>query len=521
MRLSLALCRRIRHDFLPVYIKKQWREQGSIMAAQRLRVPQQALADPRIAEVAARAEDTFVSTRYRDTLAREIEIGATPEERAAWEHQLAHRLAQFSGRTEPVPNLPPSLIFEPSRLFCRDIAQVAMLTNTVVHEGAPSAVRSIYEEVASSAAANTQSLLSAVERSVLHAHVWQTDEDKLPKRYNPELLIWKFKAEFGIHPTNVARYLLCNLFRVCQSQSLETHLTPSSDPQTGLPPRWLLRDRLLETSFLWGEEQQRRVQFSQRNDLVLLSPTPTPLFEQPAASLSATEAQIFEAFKARMHLISPLIDLTSTTQYRQDSSDGIRVRLPTFTSLHNARYLCVPTLNFYFKSTKYPYPHLITVNIALPNTWSDFTAPEKDRITVAQRQAIGLMHCYASCIATAKRLYGGDCAQAPLPEPIAVQAVCTDGVFFDFIAFQLNTLATPDWSKDPAPQGPMNVAWVDGDHEMVRKRYPKRSMLRNTKYTDLDMGVFHRLFACYLYGTHASEGEEKTEAIGANSGDAL
>lgn len=99
------------------------------MTVRRLRVPQQALADPRIAEVAVQAEDTFVSTRYRDALAREIEIGATPEERADWERQLSQRLAQFGGRSEAVSNLPPSLIFEPSRLFCRDIAQVATLTN--------------------------------------------------------------------------------------------------------------------------------------------------------------------------------------------------------------------------------------------------------------------------------------------------------------------------------------------------------------------------------------------------------
>ncbi|VDM30388.1 unnamed protein product [Hydatigera taeniaeformis] len=495
MRLSLLLCRRIRHDFLPVYIKKQWKEQGSIMTARRLRVPQQALADPRIAEVAAQAEDTFVSTRYRDALAREIEIGATPEERAAWELQLTQRLAQFGDITGNVSASSPSLIFEPSRLFCRDIAQVAMLTNTVVHEGTPSALQSIYEKLVLSPAVNTQSLLSAVERSVLHAHVWHTDEDKLPKRYNPDLLIWKFKTEFGIHPTNVARYLLFNLFRVCEIQALEMHLTPSSDPHTGLPSRWLLRDRFVETSFLWGEEQPRRVQFSQRNDLVLLSPTPTPLCEHPAAALTATQAQIFEDLKTRMHLISPLIDLTSTTQYREDSSDGIH-------------------------TTNYPYPHLITVNIALPNTWSDFTAPEKDRITVAQRQTIGLMHCYASCLATAKRLYGNECAKAPLPEPIAVQAVCTDGVFFDFITFQLNTLATPDWSKNPAPQAPMNLAWVDGNHEIVRKHYPKRSMLRNTKYTDLDMKVFYRLFAYYLYGMLATE-DEKTESLVVNSGGAI
>ena len=148
------------------------------------------------------------------------------------------------------------------------------------------------------------------------------------------------------------------------------------------------------------------------------------------------------------------------------------------------------------------------MNVALPNTWSDFTAPEKDHITVPQRQTIGLMHCYASYVATAKRLYG--CMRSAsnervLSNPITVEAVCTDGVFFDFIAFQLNTLSTPDWSRrSMSPGQPMNVAWVDGNYELVRKRYPKRSMLRNTKYTDLNMEVFYRLLASYLHGARES-----------------
>lgn len=133
MRFSVPLCRRVRHDFLPVYIKKQWREQGSHMTARRLRVPQAALGDPNLSRVAASAEDTFTTgiQRYREELSREIAIGATPEELETWRAARAARLVSFSHQGEEQLHLQeePSLIFEPTRLFSRDIAQVAMLTN--------------------------------------------------------------------------------------------------------------------------------------------------------------------------------------------------------------------------------------------------------------------------------------------------------------------------------------------------------------------------------------------------------
>lgn len=132
MRLSAIFSRRIRHNFLPVYIKKQWKEQGSVMTAQRLRVPQQALVDPALSEIASQAEDTFGDSifRYKEALAREIEIGATAEERAEWNHKLTQRLAQYLGNTQAsTSDKPVSLLFDSSRLFCRDIIQAAMLTN--------------------------------------------------------------------------------------------------------------------------------------------------------------------------------------------------------------------------------------------------------------------------------------------------------------------------------------------------------------------------------------------------------
>lgn len=104
-------------------------------------------------------------------------------------------------------------------------------------------------------------------------------------------------------------------------------LIASCDPDTGLPERWLLRDRCVNTSFNWGErESSRRVQLSQKNDFALLSKNPTPLFETGESTVIADDvAEIFEEFKTKMNLISPLIDLTSTKMYSEESSDGIQV----------------------------------------------------------------------------------------------------------------------------------------------------------------------------------------------------
>lgn len=123
------------------------------------------------------------------------------------------------------------------------------------------------------------------------------------------------------------------------------------------------------------------------------------------------------------------------------------------------------------------------------------------------------MHCYASCVATAKRIYGDTQGQL-LPKPIAVEAVCTDGVFFDFIAFQLNTLDLPDWSTRDKMQNSTsahNIAWLDGNHQLMEKRIPKRSMLRNTRYTNLDMSVFYRLFTRYISGANPQQNRDEMQ----------
>lgn len=101
------------------------------------------------------------------------------------------------------------------------VSNYLFIPQTVVRTGEPTEVASIYDRVrahfeSQSGKEDNEDLISAVEQSILHAHLWHTDEDTLPRRYDPTSLIWKFKLEFGIHPTQVARYLLQGLFNICE-----------------------------------------------------------------------------------------------------------------------------------------------------------------------------------------------------------------------------------------------------------------------------------------------------------------
>lgn len=134
--------------------------------------------------------------------------------------------------------------------------------------------------------------------------------------------------------------------------------------------------------------------------------------------------------------------------------------------------------------------------------WSDFLEPEADPVTVHQRQAAALMHCYASAVAHA-RSHNLIQPSGELERPVCVQGICSDGVYFDFVTLQLNTLIVPNLQlsklNKTSQQLVKNFAWIDGHHNLFTKHVPKRSMLRNTKYEDLNMNVFYRLALYYVW----------------------
>ncbi|KAH8866391.1 39S ribosomal protein L37 mitochondrial [Schistosoma japonicum] len=337
MRVTEILCRgkRIRHDKLQFLTNLYWRKHGSKLKVNCLRVPEQVLNDPN--NPLKEAENMFKSTRYDDALLNEIEIGITSEEAKIFEQQKAERLQCFNplfGDIRFHQDSEPSLIFSSKRRFSKGVDQASLLTNTVVTLGAPPTLNNLFDKITeldkrvnsdNSIADWRSSLRLAVERSILHAHVWQTDETKLPRRFHQNSNVWKHKPEYGIHPEQSTRYLFHNLFRILEFQAPRymnfTGLTPIDNQlSNGLPSRWTTRDRLLETFYHWGPEK-RRINFSEQHDLVIMGQTPAPLFLTDHETIRKL-SQIATMPVAGFGPMSPLIDLTSTLYYRENSTNG-------------------------------------------------------------------------------------------------------------------------------------------------------------------------------------------------------
>ncbi|KAK4474469.1 hypothetical protein MN116_001621 [Schistosoma mekongi] len=492
MKVTEILChgKRIRHDKLQFLTNLYWRTHGSKLKVSCLRVPEQVLNDPN--NPLKEAENMFKSTRYDDALLNEIEIGITSEKAKILEQQEAERLQCLNplfGDVRFHQDSEPSLIFSSKRRFSKGVDQASLLTNTVITFGAPPTLNNLFNRITelnehvnsdNFIADWRSSLRLAVERSILHAHVWQTDETKLPRRFHPNSSVWKHKPEYGIHPQQSTRYLFHNLFRILESQVPRymnfTRLTPINNQfSNGLPFRWTTRDRLLETFYHWGPEK-RRINFSEQHDLVIMGQTPAPLFLTDHGTIRKL-SQAATMPVAGFGPMSPLIDLTSTLYYREDSTNGW---------LGN-------------QTRRYAFPHIFTVNFSLPSVWSDYLEPEADPVIPEHRYAIALMNCFASAIAQARSM-GID--KGILDKPICIQCVCSDGVYFDFVTFQLNTMDVPDYQSDHQVDHtmPKNFAWIDGDHRLFNKIVPKKRMLRSTKYRDINMSVFDRLSCYYLCG---------------------
>ncbi|KAF8568370.1 hypothetical protein P879_01077 [Paragonimus westermani] len=493
MRLTGLLYRgkRIYRDKLEHLCKQSWRRRVSLLQVDRLRVPERVLANPD--HPIHQAEDMFTSNRHEEALAEEIEMGVSPKVASEIRSQRAQRLAPWLPHANDPryhPTTEPSLMYSNRRRFTKALEQASLLTNTVVLPGSPSILANVstkidsyvlgtgLDETDSLTQAGRSELRAAVGRAVLHAHVWHTDETKLPRRFRPELPIWKHKAEFGIHPQQATRFLFQNLFRILERQ-VPNFFKPSnqftSSEFSEMPSRWTTRDRFLETYYHFGNPG-RRIGFAEHHDLVIHGRDPLPAFVPDPIQMR----ELCLAHPPPVTCLgpmSPLIDFQSTQYYREDSSDGWLANLPRL----------------------YPHPHLITVNLSLPNVWSDFLEPEADPVRPEQRQAAALMHCFASAIAHA---YSCGLREGQLLEtPICLHAVCSDGVYFDFVHFQLNTLQFPDpTAQSDDANAVRNLAWVDGNHRLFDKQVPRRSMLRNTKYRDLDMTVFSRLAGAYFWG---------------------
>ncbi|NXO02045.1 RM37 protein, partial [Rhinopomastus cyanomelas] len=185
----------------------------------------------------------------------------------------------------------------------------------------------------------------------------------------------------------------------------------------------------------------------------------------PVASkeeILSTEEHVLETF----YPIAPTIDLQEVNVYRELNDTGFRDGYP------------------------YPHPHTLFF-LESANTHPQRFRPE-------QLRAKMLMFAFGNALAKAKALYGND--PKVLEQPVVVQSVGTDGQYFQFMVFQLNT--TDLVSND----GIKNLVWIDADqqlyeHALSVPEVKRRVVLKPAGIHGFQPDTFKKFLAFYLHGT--------------------
>ncbi|KAL6468315.1 hypothetical protein MHYP_G00239920 [Metynnis hypsauchen] len=240
--------------------------------------------------------------------------------------------------------------------------------------------------------------------------------------------------------------LLNNLLHLCGGLQV-TH--------PGLARRMLADKYSLAASWSRGEDL---FQIRGQNGLLLNSMTPLPVVAGQEEVQSTTE-HVLETF----YPISPTIDLQCAHVYEQKNSTGFR--------------------------EDYPYPHAHTLYVMEDGTTR--------KLYPEQLRAKMIMFTFGNALARARALHGND--PKVLEKPIVVQSVATNGRFFQFVVFQLNTTALESDS------GVKNLVWVDADQPLyefakVRPLIKKKVVQVPAGLSGYQPDTFKKFLALYLHG---------------------
>lgn len=343
----------------------------------------------------------------------------------------------------PDYNEVPVLDFNPDTHLLEGIKQALILSKTQLMYGVPGIIE---ENIGALGLPNEDEL---VKRYIMQANVWNPTKDKLPKRFNPNLPRWKMKQEYGIPYEKRTQILLQNLLRLMS-------MNASKYPEI-LSSRYLTKDHDFSTFYHYGGE--KHIQISGKFNYLLNTNQPLSLFSSDdEIQQSSTHAL------PDLYPVSPLIDLKKNHFWTSASSTGIP------------------------EGVMFKHPH--TAFIVDPPNWSNWINhnphPIENNITRA------IMLSFAFTLAQAKEKYGA--SSLNLPAPVCLQCIHTDGVLFNFIYYQLNTL---DFSSNSKIK---NMVWIDSGNALYQREEPKRAMLRNTLYSNYDSSVVDKLYASYSNG---------------------
>jgi len=317
--------------------------------------------------------------------------------------------------------------------------QALLLTKTQKISGLPPSIQSLVGSMKDKEALHNQ----LVQRYIMQAHLWDTTKKKLRKRFDNRgpARGWKFKPEVGIPKKKTISILHQNLLRLCYMASC------SQQPEL-LTSRRHIQDHRYKAMYKFMGEP---IQVVNEVEWAVTSQRPLTPFAEDAQVIESISHEMPDLFP-----VAPTIDLKKKHIYKTDNITGFQS-------------------NF-----SHGHPH--TLFLANDDFWYP---PERTGRAVFQ--------CFGQALAIANQKYGPGIKE--LPEPIMVQCVHSDGIIFNFLAFQLNTL-----DMSTASGGVKNLAWVDEGNVMFNKILPKRAMLRNTDYEDYDPTVFEKLLAVYMNG---------------------
>lgn len=246
-----------------------------------------------------------------------------------------------------------------------------------------------------------------------------------------------------------SKILLQNLLHLCAS------LQPSH-PALG---RRLLSEKY-SLAATWNRGKDL-FQIRGLNGLLCSSMDPLPVLSEPE-QVEDTMEHVLETF----YPVSPTIDLQQVNVYHQEkNSTGFR--------------------------ESYPFPHAHTLYFDDPKNPRSVLRPE-------QFQAKMIMFAFGNALARAHLQYGTE-PRGQLECPVVVQAVGTNGRFFNFLVFQLNTT---DLTED---SGIKNLVWMEKDLELYE--YAKVRPLIKKKQVQVPHGLagynpetFRKFLSLYLNG---------------------
>ncbi|XP_049782096.1 39S ribosomal protein L37, mitochondrial [Schistocerca cancellata] len=290
----------------------------------------------------------------------------------------------------------PCLVLADHNVVVEGLDQMKVLTKSVeTEDGLPSIVENLTPKE------NSELNDKLVKRCILSSHVFDASQEKLPHIRDPNRPAFKFPRVYGISYSRRAKLLSSRLFQLCES---------------------LVQGSATQSSVI--EDGKTTVFFDKENDLIQFDLT------IDLAHIRASPLKPLSAADDTLGISLPDIYPFSST-ITLEPNNFYEIRDQTFFNKNRpAQY--VNTAITYFDETK---------------VFNLYETP------VTEKQILGrtLAKAFAVAAAQARHRFGDNVKN--LPEPVTIQCIQTDGRWFHFLVFQLNTLNLN--GKD----GVKNIMW--------------------------------------------------------------